>query len=362
MKLNTIKKYIWVLAISSFFIVGCNQHQTQFISPNNEKIEYMGRIGKTDSLAVIYWSGSSMTVSFEGTSVSAVLQDEKGANYFNVIIDNDSLRILKLDALKKTYSLADSLHDGKHTVQLFKRTEWTSGKTNFYGFQVNGEVLNIPPKEKCIEFYGNSITSGYAVEDYSGNDSPDSTFTNNYNSYAAMTVRHFYANYTCISRSGIGITVSWFPQIMPDLYNRLDPENQQSKWDFNRQTPDIVVVNLFQNDSWLINRPENEEFKNRFGEKPPDKEIIINAYKGFVKNIRNKYIDAQIICMLGNMDITKEGSPWPGYVQTAVDSLKDKNIHTLFVPYKNTPGHPRIEEQRVLADSLIKFIEKKTDW
>jgi hypothetical protein len=38
-----------------------------------------------------------------------------------------------------------------------------------------------------MEFYGNSITAGYAIEDFSGNDQPDSTYTNNYLSYAAIT-------------------------------------------------------------------------------------------------------------------------------------------------------------------------------
>ena len=71
----------------------------------------------------------------------------------------------------------------KHTIEIFKRTEWDRGKTSFYGFQIKGNPKLLhksePPKRK-MEFYGNSITAGYAVEDTSGKDSPDSTFTNNY--------------------------------------------------------------------------------------------------------------------------------------------------------------------------------------
>ena len=59
------------------------------------------------------------------------------------------------------------------------------------------------------------------------------------------------------------------------------------------------------------------------------------------------------------MDITKEESPWPGYVAKAVASLDDDRIYTHFMPYKNTPGHPRIEEQQKMAESLIRFIEEK---
>ena len=357
MKQKITKIFIPAVVILLFLITACEQ-QVHLVGYDNEKIEYMGRIGITDTSAELYWSGSSVTISFEGTSVGALLQDEKGENYYNVIIDDSVLRILKPDSSKKLYSLADSLPDGRHTVQLFKRTEWTSGKTNFYGFQLNGELINIPPKEKSIEFYGNSITCGYAVEDYSGNDSPDSTLTNNYNTYAAMTARHFNARYSCISRSGIGITISWFPQIMPELYYRLNPQDPDSKWDFNNFPTDYVVVNLLQNDYWLINDSENVEFKRRFGETAPSDEAVVNAYINFVKNIRHKYKDAQIICMLGNMNITEEGSPWPDYLRAAVDSLGDTGMHTLFVPYKNTAGHPRVKEQRIMADSLINLIER----
>ena len=62
------------------------------------------------------------------------------------------------------------------------------------------------------------------------------------------------------------------------------------------------------------------------------------------------------------MDATKEGSPWPGYVQKAVDQLKDQNVYTLFFKYKDTAGHPKVNEQKAMAESLIEFIEKNISW
>ena len=59
------------------------------------------------------------------------------------------------------------------------------------------------------------------------------------------------------------------------------------------------------------------------------------------------------------MDATKAGSKWPGYIDAAVASLKDKNVTTHFFPYKATPGHPKLKEQQAMADALIAFIEKK---
>ncbi len=111
------------------------------------------------------------------------------------------------------------------------------------------------PKRK-IEFFGNSITCGYAIND-KVHDSPNGYYENNYDAYAAITARHFNAQYHCTSKSGIGIIVSWFPLIMPEMYDRLDPTDSASKWDFSKYTPDLVVINLLQNDSWIVNMPDN---------------------------------------------------------------------------------------------------------
>jgi hypothetical protein len=62
------------------------------------------------------------------------------------------------------------------------------------------------------------------------------------------------------------------------------------------------------------------------------------------------------------MDATRDGSPWPGYIEKAVAGLKDKGIYTHFFPYKNTPGHPSEKEQQVMANDLIAFMEKNMKW
>lgn len=156
--------------------------------------------------------------------------------------------------------------------------------------------------------------------------------------------------------------VSWHGMIMPEMYGRLNPYDPKSKWDFSLYRPDVVVINLFQNDSWLVKLPENENFKNRFGEKPPVEKEIISAYRNFVSKIRGHYPEANIICMLGNMDVTQNASKWPHYITKAVKDLIDSKIHTLFVPFKNSPGHPSIKEQTVMADTLVTFIERNIKW
>ena len=361
-----MRKYFALLIIIFLTGTACRNENSRFIAFDDERIEYMGRVGMNErGFAVIYWPGSSIKIHFEGTEIKALIKDEHGKNYFNVILDEDSIFILKPDTLQQIYTLAKELSPGLHTIELYKRTEWDRGKTWFYGFKTGKNTkIQDPesPRKKSIEFYGNSITAGYAVEDYSGNDSPDSIYTNNYLSYANLTARHFNAEYSCIARGGIGIMVSWYPLIMPEMYNRLDPEDKYSLWDFSKFTPEVVVVNLFQNDSWIVKMNDYEEFQHRFKTEAPDEDFIIDSYSGFLRLLRAKYQESQIICMLGNMDITREGSPWPGYIEKAVTGMEDEKINTLFVPFKQTPGHPRIEEQKAMANKLIEFIEGKMDW
>ena len=361
-----MRKMLGLICIASVILSGCTDHRSIIIGFSNPEIEYWGRVdtSSTES-AELYWSGTSIKINFEGTSIQALLKDESGDNYFNIILDQDSVSLLRPDTIKQYYQLASQLPGGAHSIEIFKRTEWDRGKTDFYGFKINSRarLLEKPaPRKRRMEYYGNSITAGYAVEDTSGRDSPDSTFTNNYLSYSAITARHYDAEYQCICKSGIGITISWFPLIMPEIYDRLNPADPSSKWDFKMYDPDIVVINLFQNDSWLVNMPDREEFKMNFGTKAPGDEYFINAYQQFVASIRNEYPEANIICALGSMDAARKGSKWIGYIEQAVSNLNDQSVFTHFIPYKETPGHPSISEQQQMANSLISFIDDHIDW
>jgi hypothetical protein len=356
---------------ASFFLLvvllmSCSDKKELIISATNPEIKYSGRIDLSNpEQAVLNWPGSSIKINFEGASISALLKDANGANYYNIILDNDSIFILRPDTTKQSHLLASNLSKGSHSIEIFRRTEWHNGPTDFYGFKINTNaklLAKSPSKKRKIEFYGDSITAALAVEDTSGRDLSDSIYTNNYASYAALTARHFDADYHCLCTSGIGMTVSWDPLIMPELYDRLIPSDSSSSWDFSVYRPNVVVVNLFQNDTWLVNLPEHPEFIKRFGDKTPDEAFLIKAYQEFIAGLRAHYPEANIICSLGSMDATKRGSLWPGYIEAAVANLKDERIYTHFMPYEESTAHPSVQQQKNMANSLIEFIETTIDW
>ncbi len=354
------------LFIGALFIVfsfGCKAQTV--VSINDKNLRFIGRVLMTDSTAELSWPSSEVKLNYKGTAISAIIKDELGDNYYNIIVDGKLIKVLHLENSKKEYLLAEGLKSGKHTLELFKRTESRMGKTSFYQFLLpnNGVILNPPKAQKRkIEVFGNSISCGYAVEDTSGKDRGTSPYENAYLSYTGITARHFDAELHNTSKSGIGITVSWFHLIMSEMYDREQEADSIKKWDFSKYTPNIVIVNLFQNDSWIVKLKDNPEFKARFGSEPPSDAYIINAYSNFIKSIRNKYPLVPIACILGSMDASKDGSPWPVYIEKAVEVIGDKNIYTHIIPYKNTAGHPSVKEQQAMADDLIAYIEKNIKW
>ena len=358
------------IIISAFFIsflilTSCTGNSENRIYYDHDKIDYSGRIefNKTDSSAILYWPGNAVSARFKGTSIKALLKNGNDKNYFNIILD-DSIYLFHPDAKKKWYVLGSNLKDTIHKIEIFRRM--TASPLHFYAFEIDpeGKFLEKQKRSKSIEFYGNSITEGASIHDYTGKDPEkwDSIYSDNYMAYGAITARHFNAKYTCIARGGIGLMASWYPMIMPEMYGRLNPDDLESKWNFSGSQPDIVVINLFQNDAALVNRPEHPQFKARFGTKPPDSVFVIKSYVDFLKKIRGHYPNSKIICTLGSMTATRKDLPWRGYVKEAVKKMNDNNIFTYFFFYKGGYMHPKEDEHQKMANSLIQFIDKNIKW
>ncbi len=340
---------------------GANQQPSLEIAHNHKDVYYEGRVFKNDiqNATEIYWSGSSITLEFKGTSVKTIIADENGTNYFNVFIDGDFVKYIQLEKGKREYILANNLSNSKHKIALTKRNQWTDGKSLFYKFTIEGgKTYPIIKKPLFIEFYGNSITVGHGNEDYTGADELSGKVTNNYNSYAALTARKLNAEYACIARSGIGLMVSWFNMIMPEMYDLVNPFDKNLKWDFAKNQPDIVIINILQNDSWIVNLPDNAEYKRRFGNKKPSEQAYIDAYVAFIEKIKGHYPNVKIVCYLGNMDITKQESVWPARLEKVVAHFS-KNVYMTSAPYidKKGLGHPKVKDHEVSAEILTAFIK-----
>ncbi|MBV7534164.1 electron transporter RnfD [Duganella sp. sic0402] len=335
------------------------------VAPDNAQLQYTGRIDFTDrARPMLSWPGSSIAGNFTGSSLTVKLDDQQGKNFFNVFIDGEYTRPVIIEAKQggASYPVASGLKAGAHSFLITKRTDGEEGGTFFQGLELaDGGALLPPPsrKKRHIEFFGDSITTGMGNE--SPDDGPDHLLKdkNNFMAYSSITARALDAEAHIISQSGIGVMISWFPFTMPDFYDQLSAVgNNATQWDFTSWTPDVVVINLFQNDRWLIDR------EKRLSPMPNDAQRI-QAYRRFVQRIRVLYPNAYIVCALGSMDAVQEGSKWPGYVRTAVDQMQqlgDKRIDTIVFPWNGFGGHPRVKQHQANAALLTALIRQKMGW
>ena len=143
-------KFVYCFILLSVFSQEEIFSQTKFIPFSDKHIVYEGRIPYAKDAAELTWPGTSVTINFNGTEISGTFKDQDTANYYNVIIDNNSIREIHFDTSKQTIILASGFPLGKHSIELFKRTEWDKGKTFFYGFEFSGknELLNPSPLSK----------------------------------------------------------------------------------------------------------------------------------------------------------------------------------------------------------------------
>ncbi|MFA6980841.1 MAG: T9SS type A sorting domain-containing protein [Ignavibacteriaceae bacterium] len=348
-----------LFVLISFFCFVINAFGITTITADNPNFQYQGRIDfSVPDKPAIFWPGTSIRANFEGPLLLIMLDDKTGKSFYDVYIDEDYAHPHLVDCLagSKSYVISGSLTNTVHSLLIFRRTEASTGPTIFLGIQINdGKTLTTPPVRPThkLVFYGDSITCGY------GNEAPDNgaddnlSQENNFLAYGAIASRLLNAEYLCIAKSGIGVMISWFDQVMSQYYYRLNPESADSKWDFNKFNPDVVVVNLFQNDSWLLSTRDSSQ--------------ITTAYVNFIREIRINHPDAFIVCSLGSMDATKTGSPWPGYIEGAVQYMRtadnDTNIDTYFFPFDPAwTKHPRVRHHLVMGQKLASFINEKLGW
>lgn len=329
------------------------------IKADHPNFQYTGRIDfSIPDQPTLFWSGTYIRANFEGPLLILMLDDKNGQSFYDVFIDEDYEHPHQIHCLagSKIYVVTGALTDTAHSLLIFRRTEASTGPTKFLGIELNdGKTLLPPtvrPKHKIL-FYGDSITCGYGDEAPDNGADDNLTQENNFLAYGAVASRLLGADYQCIAKSGIGVMVSWFNMVMSDYYYRLNPDSSSSHWDFNLYTPDVVGINLFQNDSWLLSTH--------------DSSLITMAYVNFIREIRTHHPSAFIVCSLGSMDATRVGSPWPGYIEGAVQYLKttdnDSNIGTYFFPFD--PGwtkHPRVRHHKVMGQNLASYINEKMGW
>lgn len=331
---------------------GQEAKKRRLIPPDHPDLYYIGRIDDHDPKAVVLiWQGTEIQTHFSGRSIGFRFSGASGQNFFNVIIDGE-IRVLRLvEGETHDYMLTEELPDGGHELILHKRTEAKFSHCTFQGILLEKEAQLGPKPEPLpirLEFYGDSITAGACNEDPGPDQYDDYSTHNNYRSYGAMTARDLSAEYVCIAISGIGVCYSWNTLLLGDFYDRLYPDPNSARYRFPDRKPDIVVLNVGQNDyGYAVTK--DVPFPTDFTEK----------YVEIVRNIRGLYPATPIICALGGMSAYHDSTELQTAFAKALAELKatTPQIYSMILtPF--TYNHPRTDTHEKMAMELTAFIKR----
>jgi len=254
------------------------------------------------------------------------------------------------------YFLDKKLSAGEHTCTVFKRNE-AGMQDTFVGIDVDangfkkatGKITKPELLPIKIEFYGDSITAGVCDETV-GDDTYEQSqmITHNcYTSYPAIATRLLNAELSDIAVGGTGICYSWNEFIMSNSWKNLYARTSSNQFDFSTtRTPDVVVVNLGQNDFGL--QDQKGGFPKDFQKK----------YTAFLLEIRTQYPDAWIICATGGMSAIKSSRPLASGILNSVKDLSVNDSKILQFTYRAfTYNHPRVDTHLLMAQQLVKFLQ-----
>ena len=339
-----------------------------WIKSNNEKIRYTGRIDwSVPEKPIWIFPCTSSEFIFTGKKLKIHVRNknEYWQNYLGCILDNvQSCHYLKNEGETIVEIQVPENDTGIHHVLFFKRQD-SCHELTILGYEIgDGEKLIELPKqsEMRIEFYGDSVSAGEVSEavDYIGKEDPEHEggYSNSYYSYSWILARKLGAQIHDIAQGGIALMdgEGWYhepKQIgMETVWNKVhynDRFGEMTEWDFSAYTPQVVIVAIGQND-----RHPQDYMKEEYCQEKARK--WREHYHDFLKNLRNKYPDAWIICCTTLLNHDKS---WDDAINEVVKMINDEKI-TQYLFKRNgagTPGHLRIPEACEMAEELAEYIQ-----
>lgn len=338
------------------------------VSPDNNKLQYSGRIDFEDAKApVLVYAASYIKIIFTGSSVAVELANHRSCwtNQMGYFLDGEQGRITLSDSdERKLYVIAENLEYTRHELLLFKRMD-SCHIVTFYGFHLDDDAKLFMPEEKPkrrIEVFGDSVSCGEVSEalDYVGKADPehDGEYSNSWYSYAWMTARKLGAELHDTSQGGIALLddTGWFAapnyKGVESCYDKIEYHPDLGgikKWDFSNYVPHVVIVAIGQNDNhprdYMAEAYESEQSK-----------YWRERYQLFVERLMEVYPKAQIILAT---TILEHDANWDRAIGEVCKKIGSERVHH-FLYHRNgagTPGHIRIPEAEEMAEELSTYIE-----
>ncbi|MGI9221286.1 MAG: GDSL-type esterase/lipase family protein [Woeseiaceae bacterium] len=226
------------------------------VGADNPAIRYTGRWNFDDPSAPwVGWQGSTVSVAFRGSGISATVNFGDEAETLRVIIDGvPEEPARRVPGGEQTIVLATDLDPTvEHTVTLMKE-EYATSNLSFHGFTLaDGGVTDLPPRPSMrIAFFGDSNMEGFSLYNEKNNGGNGTYFA-----YPATVTRMLGAE---MQLQAVGSATLDGPTandvvsfVSSEAYDREDSAYTD---DFK---PQVIVVNAGANDISRVAEAERKE-------------------------------------------------------------------------------------------------------
>lgn len=372
-----------------------------WISPSRAEIKYTGRIEFADPQAPVFACACShFRFRIQGREAALVIGNRHGyyENSLGVLVDgayrgkivlHDGERecgetagkfLLRMEREEagavreklnscgedaRIYDLTPFLDGAGHEITVFKRTD-TCHYFTFYGMLLDREAelgAGSESPERRMEVYGDSVSCGEVSEALGrcGMDDPEGhngIYSNSYYSYSWILARKLGAELHNVSQGGISLLDGDGYFNGPDCLGMLSCYDKTlfcpglgevTKWDFEKYTPQLVIVAIGQNDA----HPENYMGEDYDGEKAGHWRT---EYRRFISLLRSRYPRAWIIL---TTTILGHDPAWDRAIGQVAQELGDDRIRQFLYTQNGsgTSGHIRRPEAERMAQEMAAFLD-----
>lgn len=312
---------------------------------NNQLIHYMGRVDfDQENNVLLSWSGSSIHVKFKGTKISAILSgaNSKVAFYVDGI---KQTMLYKIKSNKDTILISNNLADIEHEVIIRRASLVDLPLITFYGILIDGELVEPEKKKIRLEYFGDSVSEGYAAATPDGVGRDDRNYDDNTSAYTCLLSEMLGAEYNNISIGGIAVCegAGTVKLGMETRFDKLYPFSSNKLWDFSRYKPDLCIMALGVNEYYISGGIPWDEWRLR--------------YKQIVLKLRAEYGDNTIFLFAAAPMISSRSESVLN-IKQLVTELKSLGINASYYIYSflSYNGHLIASEHQRAANELYNYI------
>ncbi len=296
----------------------------------------------------LFWAGSSLEFTFTGTELHLSFSADFTCLEPWIAVELNGAPLLRapLDRGTTTFCLFRGMTAGvpRH-VRIFRETQPITDAPR-HRLEVTevagkgGEFLPPPPKRLCLEFIGDSLTSGEGLAGAREETDWVTPLFSASRSWARQTADLLQASFHAVSQSGWGVCSGWdgdAAHAIPPWYEATRPLRDWS--------PDAAVINLGTNDANAI----------RSGLGPAGPDGFEEGALAFLRQLRREHPAARLVWACGMLD-----DPLRPQLERAVSRFGDAWYLPLPAVTPETMGsrqHPGPACHREAAQVTAKFLQ-----